>query len=240
MLGIHTSLFRLQKCLLKVAASSALALSAVTCGITLSTTGAQAQVTPGVTSVSYTDIGVDFTDTIELVNGGTHTGIVDLELTGMLYPDAQKWVDIDYDPALTQNDTIIYRINKTGKLAGTQIPVKVWFDKVSLNLNGMPGQDPLILPTVKKEVFAVDPSTPGALPIATLMTDTAAGYIDASLPNMYSHLWIKDTVTPNGGSVDNVINDFRNVPGPFPILGAGAAFGFSRKVRSRVKAARTA
>ena len=28
--------------------------------------------------------------------------------------------------------------------------------------------------------------------------------------------------------------------GPLPILGAGAAFGFSRKLRSRIKAARTA
>ena len=32
--------------------------------------------------------------------------------------------------------------------------------------------------------------------------------------------------------------DFSPVPGPLPILGAGAAFGFSRKLRSRIKAAR--
>lgn len=30
-------------------------------------------------------------------------------------------------------------------------------------------------------------------------------------------------------------NDFTGVPGPLPILGAGAAFGFSRKLRRRIK-----
>jgi len=39
-------------------------------------------------------------------------------------------------------------------------------------------------------------------------------------------------------SIPGLYNDFRNVPGPLPILGAGAAFGFSRKLRGRIKAAR--
>jgi hypothetical protein len=38
----------------------------------------------------------------------------------------------------------------------------------------------------------------------------------------------------------NYSNHFRQTPGPLPILGAGAAFGFSRKLRSRIKGARTA
>ena len=29
---------------------------------------------------------------------------------------------------------------------------------------------------------------------------------------------------------------FSEVPGPLPLLGAGAAFGFSRRIRSRIKA----
>lgn len=32
--------------------------------------------------------------------------------------------------------------------------------------------------------------------------------------------------------------DFTSVPGPLPVLGAGAAFGFSRKLRARLKASR--
>jgi hypothetical protein len=41
-------------------------------------------------------------------------------------------------------------------------------------------------------------------------------------------------------SFDNTVNQkapTSSVPGPLPILGAGAAFGFSRKLRSRIKAA---
>lgn len=52
-----------------------------------------------------------------------------------------------------------------------------------------------------------------------------------------SVIYVKDTYTVKpGGQLDNFTNTF--VPGPLPILGAGAAFGFSRKLRSRIKAAR--
>ncbi len=47
--------------------------------------------------------------------------------------------------------------------------------------------------------------------------------------------WIKDTFIPGDGSIDNAQNTVRT-PGPLPILGAGAAFGFSRKLRGRIKA----
>ena len=42
--------------------------------------------------------------------------------------------------------------------------------------------------------------------------------------------------------MDNFANDFSqtSVPGPLPLLGAGAAFGFSRRIRSRIKGARLA
>jgi len=45
-----------------------------------------------------------------------------------------------------------------------------------------------------------------------------------------------DTISVNG--VQSIQNTFTQqpVPGPLPILGAGAAFGFSRKLRSRIKA----
>jgi hypothetical protein len=43
----------------------------------------------------------------------------------------------------------------------------------------------------------------------------------------------------NDGSISSWQNSFRQstkVPGPLPLLGAGVAFGFSRKLRSRIKA----
>jgi len=52
-------------------------------------------------------------------------------------------------------------------------------------------------------------------------------------------IWVRDTYSAGSGDVlDTVTNTFETVPGPLPILGAGAAFGFSRKLRGRIKAAR--
>jgi hypothetical protein len=58
---------------------------------------------------------------------------------------------------------------------------------------------------------------------------------------------VSDTwsVNTDGDSIDNFTNTFtqrqqHHVPGPLPLLGAGAAFGFSRRLRSRIKASRLA
>ena len=59
----------------------------------------------------------------------------------------------------------------------------------------------------------------------------------------YKELYIIDTaVNPTGSGklIDSYQNAYTQVPGPLPILGAGAAFGFSRKLRNRIKASRTA
>jgi hypothetical protein len=53
-----------------------------------------------------------------------------------------------------------------------------------------------------------------------------------------SQVWVRDVWTASSGT-DNLSNDFsQTVPGPLPLLGAGAAFGFSRRIRSRIKGAR--
>jgi hypothetical protein len=55
----------------------------------------------------------------------------------------------------------------------------------------------------------------------------------------YDHLYIVDTYTTSGTvGIDKITNTYTQTPGPLPILGAGAAFGFSRKLRGRIKAAR--
>ena len=54
-------------------------------------------------------------------------------------------------------------------------------------------------------------------------------------------LWIEDkwaSYGPGNGNIDAIVNTY--VPGPLPVLGAGAAFGFSRKLRSRIKASSAA
>ena len=56
--------------------------------------------------------------------------------------------------------------------------------------------------------------------------------------NPTANIYVKDSYTVGaGGQLDNYTNTFQT-PGPLPILGAGAAFGFSRKLRGRIKAAR--
>jgi hypothetical protein len=54
-------------------------------------------------------------------------------------------------------------------------------------------------------------------------------------------LSVSNVYFSNGGSISQFQNSFRQgtpstVPGPLPLLGAGMAFGFSRKLRSRIKA----
>ena len=54
-------------------------------------------------------------------------------------------------------------------------------------------------------------------------------------------VWVRDSYTvDSSGALVSINNEFTQVPGPLPILGAGAAFGFSRKLRGRIKAGRTA
>ncbi|MFM7235973.1 MAG: hypothetical protein ACKOYK_04255 [Cyanobium sp.] len=239
MIQTKTRASRFSGRLFKSAATSALVLSAVAGGgVILSGADAKAG-----TSVTYKDLGINFEDVIsDITNRCAQIATVNLELTTLKWPNPQKQVDINHatnGSPLTFDDVVSYRINKTGVDHRTGQSVQVWFDEVSLNINAIQavGQPK---PTVYKEVFAVDPSTPGATPIADLLADSDTGNIKKLLPNKYSHLWIRDTFKPNGGTIDNAINDFRDVPGPLPILGAGAAFGFSRKLRSRIKASRTA
>jgi len=44
------------------------------------------------------------------------------------------------------------------------------------------------------------------------------------------------TVSVTSGRIDTITDSLNQTPGPLPILGAGAAFGFSRKLRNRIKA----
>jgi hypothetical protein len=57
-------------------------------------------------------------------------------------------------------------------------------------------------------------------------------------------IFVRDSwIIPSGSTanIDIIQNDYTQTtqtPGPLPLLGAGAAFGFSRRIRSRIKAAR--
>lgn len=226
--------------LLRSAAVSAFALSALAGGVVLSGGDAKAlcaSANKGQVNYSDTINGqiINFQDNLTMISCGQKAGTeVDLELTGFKWPQSQKKVDIDYNvpPNSTGlvgpfTDVISYSLKKTADVN------PVWFDMASLsaNIEGTGGG------SVLKQIYSDAAMTDL---IGQLFTTTGA-FQTGPISGMYSTIYVKDTITANaGGSVDNVINDFRDVPGPLPILGAGAAFGFSRKLRGRIKAASNA
>jgi len=106
-----------------------------------------------------------------------------------------------------------------------------------------PDPNPPYNTLVTKEV-RVNPSDS---PFLTLESPNGDGTGQEDLASLAT-VYVTDTWTVQSG---NVIKDFTNtfrqstgggpgegVPGPLPILGAGAAFGFSRRLRSRLLAAK--
>jgi hypothetical protein len=72
--------------------------------------------------------------------------------------------------------------------------------------------------------------------VATLnMSDALGGQGPQSIP-LSTTLSVTNTWTNTSLSIEQVTNSYTQTPGPLPILGAGAAFGFSRKLRNRIKA----
>jgi MYXO-CTERM domain-containing protein len=80
-------------------------------------------------------------------------------------------------------------------------------------------------------------------------TNTASSTESSTLVGFGTQIWVTDNYqsTLASGQITGITNTFTTtaptpppasgVPGPLPLLGAGAAFGFSRRIRSRIKAA---
>jgi hypothetical protein len=83
--------------------------------------------------------------------------------------------------------------------------------------------------------------------LATLVNDSSTGgsySYTPPLPTTETFTSTLSSITGNGiqglsstVTVTNAPTPPSSVPGPLPVLGAGAAFGFSRRIRSRIKAA---
>lgn len=242
--------------LFKSAATSALALSALAGGVMLSGGEAQAAFlcngSAQSDTITYNDtfLGITFTDTVSVNPTSTFCPqnsagalipgtIVDIEPTGLNWNQgSQKLIDTDFNlPGVTNhlnfNAESRYQVTKSGVKLGTTMPVDVWFDRVGLSVSQGVG-----LPTVDKIIYSDSGFTNK---IAEILNVAPGPTVYASLPNKYSTIYIKDVYNANAlNTIDSVKNELRDVPGPLPILGAGAAFGFSRKLRGRIKAARTA
>ena len=77
----------------------------------------------------------------------------------------------------------------------------------------------------------------GGVPYLTSMDGS-----NSTLPLSGTFVDVTDSYTvPASGGINSFNNGFTqtsSVPGPLPLFGAGAAFGFSRRIRSRIKGAR--
>jgi hypothetical protein len=76
-------------------------------------------------------------------------------------------------------------------------------------------------PIVTKEIF----SDPFITKICELNADPSQCNISGK------KIWVRDTWGATVGGMDNISNDYSQVPAPLPLLGAGAAFGSIRKLR---------
>ncbi|MGA1302701.1 MAG: hypothetical protein ACO3ZD_01530 [Cyanobium sp.] len=178
------------------------------------------------TPLTFTDTGlnpsVTFTDKCELFSNTVGPAPSYVRIFGdPMYSNVQTTVD--FDGPITTGE-VRYKMTKASPLGS-----EYHFDAFQLRW------EPLAVGTgsIAKSIYS------DAFVTQIASSSTNGGVVP--LLNHYKELWVRDVVTTTGGGViPNMNNDFRNVPGPLPVLGAGAAFGFSRKLRSRMKAARTA
>jgi hypothetical protein len=142
-------------------------------------------------------------------------------------------VDLDFNPSVSTNGSIVYKIDIVGCLTSTdpnacsypyQGPIFKGVELVSARDGGA---------TVQK-IYGTGwdgTNITGVIDILNLTNN-----VMDSGPASGTTLYVKDIWTASPGvTIDNINNNFAQVPGPLPILGIGAAFGFSRKLRKRIK-----
>ena len=215
--------------LLRTAASSTLALTAFG-GAFLAGGEAKAVVCYNFAGGIATPIGippcVDGDFTLEWIAGpNSGTGNIELEdlVPGAIGDEAK--VDVDWTPALTTG---------TGSFQYTLFHDSQPFRRSSVILVTNPlAVNPLA--SLTKTIY--DNSTFTGPPLATINVNQANPQGIANYSGVGNQIWVQ--VDYNGTEIDNIV-DYHEVPGPLPILGAGAAFGFSRKLRSRIKTSRLA
>ena len=103
----------------------------------------------------------------------------------------------------------------------------------------------IIGPPVGGPTFKVKQTTTG---LDMLMADQMDADVTALFDSGLKSISVKNEYLVASGSINSFQNSFvqfeneppPQVPGPLPLLGAGAAFGFSRRLRTRVLAARGA
>ena len=124
-----------------------------------------------------------------------------------------------------------YKINYT-VTAPTPKLLSMYTSSLTSSVSGVPGGD--------AGTWDVS-GTPGAA-MATFSTPGSVNGMKTYSPGLASDTFT-GTLNVTSGQIQSVTSTINNkdatntVPGPLPLLGAGAAFGFSRRIRSRIKLA---
>jgi hypothetical protein len=139
--------------------------------------------------------------------------------------DKQVTIDVDFEDNIT-NDSGIFTYSILSSIGPFQEV------RIDSDTDGIGGTT-----SVLKEIFS-DELLTNRIGFEESI-DGSQELISLTNKNL-SKIYIRDTYSASGTTrLDNMTNSFL-VPGPLPILGAGAAFGFSRKLRVRIKAPRIA
>ena len=175
-------------------------------------------------------VGPDMVTTVGYGGPTDGLGNVNLAYSGVLAGKPTYQVDTDFDGPPAGSDVLLGPYS--GKFKYTITSAGNPFDFAGLTQNIIaPSSGALVTKEVCYAGFGVD--------CARLLSVSDNG-LDSQTLRPTNTLYITDTYTGTStAALDNFINTYQT-PGPLPILGAGAAFGFSRKLRSRIKAARTA
>ncbi len=187
---------------------------------------------PGV--VTATCLDIDGNPNPDTVPGWSATN----QLGSQFTPGGrQDDVVVDFNDGSTGTDMPGLPGGFTGYFYYTITSIDVPYITVSLDLN----QDGPAGVTGTKKVWYSDPGPDPRLPAfpADLSLAWSGSAVTAPITASTQTLWVLDTYTiPTAmPSLDNIKNRF-STPGPLPIVAAGTAFGFSRKLRGRIKASR--
>lgn len=210
--------------------SATLALSAIVAGLVLSSGEARAQTNCGFFQPPYTGTCVDSRFTLIGISGPSD-GTGDIKLHDINTPANPAVVGLNVE--FTPN----YGAPPVGGPRSGEFRYQLISSGDVFNWARLDSNCPLAGCNVKKFLFSdASFTTPITLSNSKTFLESINGSPEqASLLGSYTNLYVRETYSVDAtGILDNFGNTFQT-PGPLPVLGASAAFGFSRKLRQRLK-----
>ena len=134
-------------------------------------------------------------------------------------------VDVDLNSFINKTGTLKYNVAVTG--------TNFTFNETSVSVSGSTNA------TLKPTVASTMTGTPTGIEVFT--TNTAASQTRTFTTKPTSIAVSQVFTAAPARSINSFTTTYtQNVPGPLPLLGAAAAFGFSRRLRSRIKTSASA